>query len=251
MPGGLGRRVPETWTHVEHFPLRTLIADPLHELVIPPATEKSLGLPWWWKQHDQGQEGSCVGFGCSSMMSITNHRQRLLATGQDITYRYEARWLYQQAQLIDEWAETPPEEGTSVKAGCDILRDIGHRRVQRGVAGEPLLVHGISANRWATTVDEIRAAIYADLAVAIGINWYASMDLPFQKVPGGDYWISIERHSKILGGHCLTIFRMSDSRQAFKLMNSWNNDWPPSWISYDDVQRLLDEQGEGACITDR
>lgn len=253
MSGGLGRRVPETWTHVARYPLSTLIADPLHELVIPPAgTEKSLGLPWWHKQHDQGQEGSCVGFGCSAMMSITNHLQRLKTTGQDITYRYAARWLYGEAQLVDEWAETPPEEGTSVRAGCDILRLRGHRRVQRSVTGPEMIEHGISANRWAVNHDEIRAAIYAGLAVAIGVNWYSSFDAPYQKVPGGDYWISIFPHSgHIRGGHCLTIFRMSDSRGAFRLMNSWGDAYPPVWLSYVDMDRLTNEDGECVVITDR
>lgn len=250
MNGGLGRRVPTDFEHVDSFPLRTLLADPQHVLVVPPAgTEKSLGLPAWWKLHNQGREGSCVGFGCSAMMSITNHYQRLRETGQNLTYRYAARWLYIEAQPIDEWSDTPPGEGTSVRAGCDILRDVGHRRVQRGVTGDPLLAHGISANRWATDVDEIRAAIYAGLAVALGVNWYASMDVPFQRVPGGEHWITVS--SGIRGGHCLASFRMSDRRQAFRLMNSWGGGYPPVWISYTDMQRLLDEQGEAAVITDR
>ena len=59
----------------------TLLDDPAHELVVPErGVEKSLGLPWWWRTHDQGVEGSCVGFGCSAMMSITNRYQRLALT---------------------------------------------------------------------------------------------------------------------------------------------------------------------------
>jgi len=246
----LGRRTPPDFEHVSRYPLRTLIADPQEALVVPPAgTEKSLGLPWWHKTWDQGAEGSCVGFGCSAMTSITNHRQRLLATGQNITYRYEPRWLYHEAQLIDDWPETPPEEGTSVRAGCEILRARGHRRVQGGVVGPENLAHGISAYRWAVNHDEVRAAIYANLAVAIGVSWYAGFDAPYQKVPGGDYWISIS--GGIRGGHCVCLFRMSDSRQAFRVMNSWGAFFPPVWLSYADLDRLLNEDGEGAVVTDR
>ena len=77
MPGALGRRAPSDFEHVARYPLSSLIADPTHKLAIPPGDhELSLGLPWWWKSHDQGSEGACVGFGCSAMQSITNHRQR-------------------------------------------------------------------------------------------------------------------------------------------------------------------------------
>lgn len=250
MEGGLGRRTPTDWTHVESYPVRALLADPAYPLsVAPPGTEKGLGLPWWWEQHDQGQEGACVGFGCSAMQSITNHRQRLLTTGRDLTYRYASRWLYVEAQLIDEWEETPPEEGTSVRAGCEILRSVGHRRVQRQVAGEPMLEHGISAYRWATTVDEMRAAIYSDLAVAIGVLWYSDFDTPdFHE---GEWWIGRGNIGWVRGGHCLCVYRMSDRRQAFRLMNSWGKEYPPVWIPYEVMERLLDEYGEAALITDR
>ena len=190
---------------------------------------------------------NCVGFGCSAMMSITNHRQRVLATGQDLTFRYECLWLYAQAQLVDEWPDTPPAEGTSVRAGCDVLRDVGHRRVQNGVAKPPSLANGISANRWATTVDEIRAALYSNVACAIGINWYSKMDSPY--VINGERWVDVG--GQIRGGHCLCIYRMSDRRQAFMLMNSWGEAYAPVWIGYQDTQRLIDEAGEAVVITDR
>lgn len=246
----LGRLQPPDFDHVGAYPLTALIADPAHELAIPPAgTEKSLGLPWWWRQHDQGQEGACVGFGASAMMSITNHAQRLRETGKDVTYRYDARWLYLESQLIDDWDETPPEEGTSVRAACDILRDRGHRRVQRGVVGAEHLAHGISTNRWARSVDELRAAIYAGLAVAIGISWYSSYDTP--ELINGELWRRWKPNAFVRGGHCTCLYRFSDRRQAFREMNSWGEAQPPVWVSYADIERGLVEYGEFTVITDR
>lgn len=250
MSGGLGRRVPTDWEHVTRFPLSALIADPAHALVVPPPnSEKSLSLPWWWKTHDQGNEGACVGFGCSSMMSITNHAQRLATTGQAITYRYASRWLYQEAQLIDEWGETPPEEGTSVRAGCDILRERGHRRVQNGKIGSENIAHGIAANRWAQSVDEVRAAIWAGLAVAIGVLWYSNFDTPV--LHNGEYWIGRGDLGGVRGGHCTSLYRFSDRRQAVRQMNSWGAGYPPVWIPYATLERLIDEYGEVAVIVDR
>jgi hypothetical protein len=246
----LGRRQPPNLNHVSAYPLRALIADPAHKLVVPPAgTEKSLGLPWWWKTHDQGVEGSCVGFGSSAMMSVTNHYQRRLATGQDLTYRYAARWLYSQAQLVDEWDDTPPEEGTSVRASCQILQQKGHIRVQRGVEGALNPAHGIDTYRWAESVDDVRAAIYAGLAVSIGVAWYSSFDKPL--VTNGERFLTLPSSAWVRGGHCVCIYRMSDRRQAFCFMNSWGDYYPPTWIPYDIFERLLDEWGEAAVIVDR
>lgn len=245
----LGRRTPPNLEHVVRYPLGALITDPAHELIIPGPTEKSLGLPWWWKQHNQGEEGSCVGFGSSAMMSVTNHYQRLKSTGANVTYRYAARWLYAEAQGVDEWPETPPEEGTSVRASCQILDEQGHRRIQNGVTGTVNTAHGISAYRWATGVDELRAAIYAGLAVSIGVNWYSGFDNP--KIIDGERWLPATGIGNVRGGHCVCLYRMSDRRQAFMLMNSWGAAYPPTWLPYALMERLISEWGEAVVITDR
>ena len=245
----LGRRVPTDWRHAEQYPLRLLIDDPTHALTVPPdGVEKGLGLPTYWNLWDQGQEGACVGFGSSAMMGVTNTRQARLA-GSSQTYRYAPFWLYRESQLVDEWGDTPPAEGTSVRASCDILRTRGHRRVRYGVTQPEEAVHGIAANRWATTVDEMRAAIYGDCAVSIGVNWYSNFDAPVTVY--SELWIGKSSLGRVRGGHCVCIYRMSDRRQAFRLMNSWGKQYPPVWIPYDVMQRLLDEQGEAAVITDR
>lgn len=250
MANPLGRRIPEDFEHVAKYPLLTLLADPTSELAIPPpGTEKSLGLPWWWKTHDQGNEGACEGYGNSAMMSITNHYQRLKATGQNITFRYDCGWLYHEAQLIDEWSDTPPAEGTSGRASCEILRTRGHRRVQSGVSGPENIANGISTYRWATEADEVRAAIFAGLAVAIGINWYRNFDNP--TIVNNERWIGLGSLGAIRGGHCVCLYRMSDRRQAFMLMNSWGVDYAPAWIPYTIFNRLMTEDGEAAVITDR
>lgn len=174
----LGRRTPTDWQHVEKFPLR------LSDFPAVP-TPAAIGINWydnfdfpvykdghwwiglsdlgsirgghcvalkqryatdragWWDYYNQGVEGSCVGFGSSRMMSLINRK------------KYAARWLYQQAQLVDEWSDTPPEEGTSVNAGMKILKAKGHRAVIDGVTQAVSLSEGISAYRWATDVNDL------------------------------------------------------------------------------------------------
>jgi hypothetical protein len=256
---GLGRRVPTDFEHVEKYPLRMLIADPLDELVVPPkSVEVGLGLPRYWKTWDQGSEGACVGFGSSVMMAVTNTRQYWLANKTTQQFKYDPWWLYNEAQLVDEWDDTPPEEGTSVRAACRVLQDKGHCRIFNNVSNPADLAQGISAYRWATTVDEMRAAIFAQRAISIGVNWYTAFDSAGITEWNGEYWIGLDSNNKpktnlgsIRGGHCTGIFRMSDRRQAFKFMNSWGDTYPPMWIPYSVMQKLLDEDGEAAVIVDR
>lgn len=109
----------------------------------------------WWDFYDQGNEGACVGFSCSRMMSLLNRS------------KYDAPWLYKSAQKIDEW---PGEDydGTSVRAGLEVLRTQGHCRVAYGKTYPVDPAAGISAYRWATTVKEVHDTIQMPLSVTLG-----------------------------------------------------------------------------------
>jgi hypothetical protein len=165
----------------------------------------------WWDFYDQGQEGACVGFGSSRMMSLLNRK------------RYFARWLWDQAKVIDEWPETKPgdDNGTSVRAAFEVLRTRGHvpwkasyqpmndspgdayaRSGLRGVEAD-----GVSAYRWAKTTDEVMAALKSPAAQRMG---------------------------------------------AVRVLNSWGSGWPHRvWLPLEVVQRLIDEDGEAGIAVDR
>lgn len=110
----------------------------------------------WYHFYNQGQEGACVGFGCSRMMSLLNLEE------------YDAWWLWNYAKTVDEWKDTNPGDsnGTSVRAACDVLRTKGHIRYngpkmeyEAHKDGVVRKSEGIAANRWATKVDEILHAL--------------------------------------------------------------------------------------------
>lgn len=198
MPAGpLGRRPPSDWAHVQRYALAEAAAIPRVPVTLginwyrgfdEPVRdgriwripgEGGLGAirgghgvcvahdhthdsPSWWAFYAQQTDGPCLGYAASRMMSLMNRR------------RYQAPWLYDQAQLVDEWADTPPEPGTSTRAVMDVLRTQGHERVGRA---SPELSEGIWANRWATTVDEVRAVLQNPLhdkrhAVPVLNSWY-------------------------------------------------------------------------------
>jgi hypothetical protein len=213
MSGALGRRVPQDFTHVEKYPLTasTAPAAPTPMAIgvtwysaFDNPTRDSQGHYWvarnyrpggslgsirgghcvclkargasdltsWWDFYDQGAEGACVGFGCSRMMTNFNRK------------RYVARWLWDLAKQRDEWSDTNPgdDNGTSVHAGFDVLRDAGHVPWSKSAALveadwqkrdqlSAVSTEGISANRWATTVDEVLGAVgYQDLEFVDFIN---------------------------------------------------------------------------------
>ena len=198
--------------------------------------EDALPLPYRYRPtYDQGEEGACVGFSASWMMSILNRKF------------YDAQWLYEEAQKVDGW-EGEDYDGTSVRAGMDILRKVGHKTKYKRPA-DAQLEHGIEANRWARTVDEIRSCIAAGVPVVMGTNWYSGFDSPDPR--GREFWVPSDNIGRLRGGHAWCIYGASDRRQAFKMVNSWGNEYPLTWFSYDIVERLLREYGEATIVTDR
>lgn len=246
------RRVPTDWKHVEKYPLRAALKIGPSGII---ALEKVLDAPRQYRDdYDQGWIGACVGFSQSWMMSILNRKL------------YSAIWLYDQAQLIDEWADTPPEEGTSLRAGFDVLRTKGHRRVYAQHERPEALKEGILENRWATTVDEVRAAIASGIPVNLGIWWYDAFFSPEQRprlddngkeitqfgVKRWDYWIGVNNWGSMAGGHAITCIGASDRRQAFALCNTWGETYPYIvWLPYVSFERLMKEDGEAGIVTDR
>jgi len=230
----LGRRAPTDWTHVERHPF----AAPA-----PPAkVERTLAMPRWAHGfYDQGAEGACVGFGSSQMMSILNH------------HRYDARWLWNHAKMIDEWPDTNPgdDNGTSVRAAMDVLRTQGHVRILHGRDQPVSPLEGIASNSWATSVDDVRAAISRGVPVAIGVNWYTAFDDP--ALWGGDWYVArVGSLGSIRGGHCVCVLGASDRRQAVAFTNSWGAAYPRKvFLPYPILARLLHEDGEASVVVDR
>lgn len=227
----LGRREPRDFKHVEKYPLSAL---PLS--ATPPVVNKTLTLPTWHWTHDQGVQGACVGFGASMMMSMLNRK------------RYDPHWLWNESKKIDEWTDTNPGDnnGTSVRAACDVLRDQGHARKWSGRTYPVDPAEGITENRWATTVDEMRAGIAAGIPITIGVNWYTNFDRPED---GG--WIGRGDLGRVRGGHAVCLYGASDRLGAFRLKNSWGRDFPLAWLGYKTMERLLGESGEACLVTDR
>jgi hypothetical protein len=211
--GTLGRLAPPDWEHVEKYPLTasTAPAKPAPMVIgvnwysafdTPTregnhfwiARNGSLGrvrgghcvalkhrgatdLTSWYDFYNQGQEGACVGFGCSRLQSLNNRKT------------YFARWLWDHAKATDEWPETNPgdQDGTSVRAALEIMRTLGHvpwsakYKDLNSEGNGPFVAkrdaipakasEGIAAYRWATSADDALAALgYSDVGYVDVIN---------------------------------------------------------------------------------
>lgn len=100
-----------------------------------------------WYRYYRQTRNSCVGFALSRGMSLLNRK------------KYNADWLYDEALKVDEWPGEA-DEGTSGRAGFDVLRTQGHRRQWWKFPPMPARIEdGISANRWLTNVDDALAVL--------------------------------------------------------------------------------------------
>lgn len=232
---GLGMRPATDTKHLEKYPLRQALPTVVERV------EDTLPLPYQYRpKYNQGREGACVGFASSWMMSILNRKY------------YDAYWLYKEAQKIDEWAGEA-YDGTSVRAGMDVLRKIGHKQLHKRYPNqEPEHRHGIEENRWATSVDDVRTSIANGLPAVLGTDWLSNFDRPVQK--GREFWIGEGNLGRVRGGHAIVIYGASDRRQAVKLANSWGKAYPLVYLPYATLEKLLDGidwPGEASIITDR
>jgi len=200
-------RIPQFDERSRNFPIRALVP------------KKQRSYTWSCKAWlDQGREGACVGFAWAHDL---NARPKIIAV--DNSY---ARGIYTSAQKIDEWAGEA-YEGTSVLAGAKVVSNIGY----------------MTEYRWAFGLDDLILAVgYAGPAV-LGLNWYEGMFQPDTKG-------FLKPTGRLAGGHAILCHSVNVKEKYFKLHNSWGQDWGVNgecFISFEDMDRLLHEQGE-ACV---
>jgi len=178
-------------------------------------------------QLDQGPDGACVGFG------IAHELIARPAEVRGITERYAKEKIYWEAQKIDEWnggsypGGFPFYEGTSVLAGAKVAKKLGW----------------IEEYRWAFGLEDLILGVGYNGPAVIGINWYTGMFYP----DSNGY---IYAKGEIAGGHCVLVNSVNVSKQRFTIHNSWGKSWGMNgecYITFDDIGRLLYEQGE-ACF---
>lgn len=189
------------------YPIRTLIQKPPRSYT------------WKCSQTlDQGEEGACVGFAWTHEL-ISRPKPKPKTTE-------DAFAIYKQAQKEDSW---PGEDyqGTSVIAGAKVVQALSH----------------MTEYRWCFGLDDLILAVGYAGPVVLGLNWYQGMYNPNDKgflTPTG----------RFQGGHAILCNGVNIKQERLTLHNSWGKDWGnkgEAYISFDDMRRLLKEDGE-ACV---
>lgn len=196
------------------------------------------------------QEGnSCVGNSISWYTSTMNsiEKKRVI--------RYDANWLYWEAQRIDGDPNTIPyvtDNGAYLFSGFDVLRISGHRIIEKGVSHPPSLDEGIYRYYWCYTIKGIETAFHFGRPVVLGIGWYEDFMNP--ELYNGEWWIGRNPYTKwgrLLGGHAIFMPGLSYERNAGLLLGSWGDKFPPVWISKQNISWLIAMGGECAVGVDK
>jgi hypothetical protein len=172
---------------------------------------------------DQGREGACTGF------AVAHEAAGRPAEVENITEDV-ARKLYYRAKQLDYW---PGEdyEGSSVLGAMKAGKEFGY----------------YAEYRWAFGVRDLAIAVSRHGPAVIGVNWYTGMFHP-------DTDGFIHATGELAGGHAILCHGFNVKGNYFKLHNSWGPAWGDNGeckISYDDMKKLLKEQGEAVIPVKR
>lgn len=245
--GRLGRTAPPDFDHVAKHPYRPVHRGLVHAEQTVHVDEALVPI------YDQGDLEACTGFSSTWAMSILHDQ-----------HEFDPVKLWEQAKLEDAFPENnaaSDNAGSTVRAAMHVLRTKGHvpstgtdpkdEGLEIAADSEWIREDGVTAYHWATTVDQIRAAVssHGGRPVVFGINWYAAFDAP--ETVNGEHWIGryTTNLGAIEGGHAICCTGVSDQRQAVQLTNSWGPKYPQVWLPYHTVEQLLSEDGECAVMT--
>jgi len=169
---------------------------------------------------DQGRTSQCVAYACT----------KWLTTSPVINRPVDPAALYHEAQLLDVW-EGENYDGTSVRAGMKALQ-------RRGL---------ISEYRWATAAEDVISYVLESGPVVMGTTWTSGLSMPDRRG-----FISFDGDN--LGGHAWLIVGASRKLGAVRMINSWGSRWGNeggrAWVSFEDLDRLIQDWGEAAVATE-
>ncbi len=208
-------RIPQFDERSREYPARSALF----------ASEAPLRSRYWSRPRawDQGPYPYCVGYSTVGLANTKPVSNRVAAVRRWWPGDRLPKRVYHEAQKVDLW---PGEDydGTSVLAGMKVLK-----RMKL-----------IPEYRWAFGLDDTLKTLSQHGPVVIGVNWYTSM---FRT--DWDGFLSVSGQNE--GGHAVELHGISVKGQYVTGTNSWGRDWGNKGqfkIRFDDLGRLLSEQGE-------
>jgi hypothetical protein len=204
----------------------------------------------YWPGHryklDQGQQPMCVAFSWTHAIvdSPTPHG---MLRGSDpyadqVLHRraagglsaYPIHGLYERAQELDEFPDTPPEGGSSVRAGAKALAQLGMVKEYRW----------IDTSDAAHAAEAIATAILELGPVIVGVPWYGGMFDPDRSGNFADPF-----SGGVEGYHATKLDGYNRATGIFRHKQSWGASWGQGGYSHWPtamLTRLIGEDAE-AC----
>lgn len=165
---------------------------------------------------DQGSTPQCVAY--AGFKWLTSSPVRNFP-------KFTPAYLYKQAQENDEWPGTN-YDGTSIRGLFKWLNKAAYS----------------PRYEWAFQADVVAAYILTVGPLVLGTDWYSGMMEPDSKG-----LIHVKGYSE--GGHGYVACGCNNKSKLIRIINSWG-DWGENgraWMTFDDLQKLLDARGE-ACV---
>jgi hypothetical protein len=180
---------------------------------------------------DQGNDGACVAY------SLAHELVARPAEVTGITDKWMVENVYWEAQRNDPWeggsypGANPFYHGTSILAGVKVLHKKGF----------------FSEYRWGFGLNDVLNGVGHNGPAVIGVNWYEGMLYP-------DKSGMIRPTGPIVGGHAVLLRSVDVRRSRVTIRNSWGEWWGKNgdaYLSFEDLGRLLREQGEAVFLVKR
>lgn len=130
-----------------------------HAICLIPEGWEDVKDGWTW--FNQGQTSACVAFACNRLQALNDKKTGLYAPP-----------FYDRCKQLDG----RPGDGTYIRVGMDVLRTNGCWLKAKTKVTGPDARYGITANRWARSVDDVLAALGAKATGRIGFlnSWGTS-----------------------------------------------------------------------------
>ncbi len=220
---------PRLGRHVQHDPRSLRYAHG----VLPKSVIKTVD---WTRRapiFDQGNLGSCTGNAAAGLLG-TDSAARAGLTSVTISGNVLpvdealAVQVYLLGTQLDSFQGAYPPDDTG-SSGLGVAKAL----VRLGLATK--YSHAFS-------LDALKSALQTG-PVMVGTVWVQSMF----DVDSGTGYVQVDRKSQVAGGHEYVISAYDASTGAFRLDNSWGEDWGirgSAWLAQPDLQWLLSRDGD-------
>ena len=211
--------------------LRGIPVTPTYRDFLPPKKDLANLFP---AVGDQGRQNSCVGWavGYAARAYYAHYAEdRDVSRPENIPSPAYVYNLIKQPGACDT-GSTIPDALNLLKLGAQSLKQFPYRQNVCLPPASNLQASDFRIDSWSQVnfkvIDQIKAALYHGDPVIVGFH----VSSAFEHLKGSQIYRNPDRY---LGWHAITIVGYDDTRQAFKLINSWSTAWADhgyGWVDY-------------------